>query len=52
MRVADLLDRRDLRLTLLAGTLRYRVERIERLTGRGLSSSADRVDFFLALRYC
>jgi sugar diacid utilization regulator len=30
-------------------TLRYRLSRIERLTGRGLHSMADRVDFYLAL---
>ncbi|HZN74245.1 MAG TPA: PucR family transcriptional regulator ligand-binding domain-containing protein [Micromonosporaceae bacterium] len=31
-------------------TLRYRIGRIEELTGRDLNSFADRVDFFLALR--
>jgi hypothetical protein len=31
-------------------TVRYRVSRIEALTGRDLSALADRVDFFLALR--
>ncbi|MFY1699947.1 MULTISPECIES: PucR family transcriptional regulator [unclassified Solwaraspora] len=31
-------------------TLRYRIHRIERLTGRNLSRFEDRVDFFLALR--
>ena len=31
-------------------TLRYRIGRIEELTNRDLSSMADRVDFFLALR--
>ncbi|MEV4564737.1 helix-turn-helix domain-containing protein [Nonomuraea sp. NPDC049419] len=31
-------------------TVRYRVRRIEELTGRDLSTMADRVDFFLALR--
>jgi hypothetical protein len=31
-------------------TLRYRIGRIEELTGRDLDSFADRVDFFLALR--
>jgi PucR C-terminal helix-turn-helix domain len=31
-------------------TVRYRISRIEALTGRGLSLLADRVDFFLALR--
>ncbi|TDD36661.1 PucR family transcriptional regulator [Nonomuraea terrae] len=31
-------------------TVRYRIRRIEELTGRDLSTMADRVDFFLALR--
>jgi hypothetical protein len=31
-------------------TVRYRISRIEELTGRNLSSLPDRVDFFLALR--
>ena len=31
-------------------TVRYRISRIEALTGRDLSLLADRVDFFLALR--
>ena len=31
-------------------TLRYRLQRIEQLTGRNLSRFEDRVDFFLALR--
>jgi DNA-binding PucR family transcriptional regulator len=31
-------------------TVRYRIRRIEELTGRDLSSLDDRVDFFLALR--
>jgi DNA-binding PucR family transcriptional regulator len=31
-------------------TVRYRIKRIEELTGRDLSSLADQVDFFLALR--
>jgi DNA-binding PucR family transcriptional regulator len=31
-------------------TVRYRIGRIEALTGRDLSALADRVDFFLALR--
>src|SRR6185503_1828521 len=31
-------------------TLRHRLSRIEQLTGRDLSTMADRVDFFLALR--
>lgn len=30
-------------------TLRYRLGRIERLTGRGLQATADRTDFYLAL---
>ncbi|MGC1210145.1 MAG: helix-turn-helix domain-containing protein [Micromonospora sp.] len=30
--------------------LRYRIVRIEQLTGRNLSRFEDRVDFFLALR--
>ncbi|UGQ40658.1 helix-turn-helix domain-containing protein [Rhodococcus aetherivorans] len=30
-------------------TLRYRLARIERLTGRGLHTTADRTDFYLAL---
>jgi DNA-binding PucR family transcriptional regulator len=33
-------------------TVRYRISRIEALTGRDLSALADRVDFFLALRSC
>ena len=33
-----------------ANTVRYRIGRIEALTGRDLSALADRVDFFLALR--
>ncbi len=32
-------------------TVRYRIGRIEALTGRDLSALPDRVDFFLALRY-
>jgi DNA-binding PucR family transcriptional regulator len=32
-------------------TVRYRIGRIEALTGRDLSALADRVDFFLALRF-
>jgi purine catabolism regulator len=31
-------------------TLRYRVRRIEELTGRSLDSARDRIDFWLALR--
>lgn len=31
-------------------TVRYRISRVESLTGRDLSALADRVDFFLALR--
>jgi DNA-binding PucR family transcriptional regulator len=31
-------------------TVRYRIGRIEELTGRDLSALPDRVDFFLALR--
>jgi DNA-binding PucR family transcriptional regulator len=31
-------------------TVRYRIRRIEDLTGRDLSSLDDQVDFFLALR--
>lgn len=31
-------------------TVRYRIRRVEELTGRDLSTMADRVDFFLALR--
>jgi DNA-binding PucR family transcriptional regulator len=31
-------------------TVRYRVQRVEELTGRDLSSFEDRVDVFLALR--
>lgn len=31
-------------------TLRYRMERVEQLTGRSLASMADRVDLYLALR--
>ncbi|MFI7640209.1 helix-turn-helix domain-containing protein [Nonomuraea sp. NPDC049400] len=30
--------------------VRYRIRRIEELTGRNLATMADRVDFFLALR--
>ncbi|MET7641101.1 PucR family transcriptional regulator ligand-binding domain-containing protein [Streptomyces sp. NPDC005438] len=38
------------RLHLHVNTLRYRISRVERLTGRDLSRLEDRVDFFLALR--
>ena len=38
-------------LHLHASTLRYRVQRIEALTGRDLGSMSDRVDLHLALRY-
>jgi sugar diacid utilization regulator len=38
------------RLHLHVNTLRYRIGRIEQLTGRNLSSFTDRVDLFLALR--
>ncbi|KQQ00001.1 MULTISPECIES: PucR family transcriptional regulator [unclassified Rathayibacter] len=38
-------------LHLHASTLRYRVQRIEALTGRDLASMTDRVDLHLALRY-
>jgi purine catabolism regulator len=31
-------------------TLRYRIRRVEELTGRSLSSARDRIDFWLALR--
>ncbi|NYI08340.1 PucR family transcriptional regulator ligand-binding domain-containing protein [Allostreptomyces psammosilenae] len=38
------------RLHVHVNTLRYRVSRIERLTGRDLARLEDKVDFFLALR--
>jgi DNA-binding PucR family transcriptional regulator len=38
------------RLHLHVNTVRYRIGRVEQLTGRDLSSLADRVDLFLALR--
>ncbi|RJL32538.1 PucR family transcriptional regulator [Bailinhaonella thermotolerans] len=38
------------RLHIHVNTLRYRVHRIEELTGRDLGTLADRVDLFLALR--
>ena len=31
-------------------TLRYRIRRVEQLTGRDLSSPRDRIEFWLALR--
>jgi DNA-binding PucR family transcriptional regulator len=37
------------RLHVHVNTLRYRIRRIEELTGRDLSSLPDQVDFFLAL---
>jgi DNA-binding PucR family transcriptional regulator len=38
------------RLHLHVNTVRYRIGRVEELTGRDLGTSADRVDVFLALR--
>jgi DNA-binding PucR family transcriptional regulator len=38
------------RLYVHVNTVRYRIGRVEELTGRNLSALADRVDFFLALR--
>ncbi|MFI6731541.1 PucR family transcriptional regulator [Nonomuraea sp. NPDC050451] len=38
------------RLHVHVNTVRYRIRRIEELTGRNLATMADRVDFFLALR--
>lgn len=38
------------RMYVHVNTVRYRISRIEALTGRNLSALADRVDFFLALR--
>ncbi|MEU8268381.1 PucR family transcriptional regulator ligand-binding domain-containing protein [Sphaerisporangium sp. NPDC049002] len=38
------------RLHVHVNTVRYRIRRVEELTGRDLSSMADRVDLFLALR--
>jgi hypothetical protein len=38
------------RLHVHVNTLRHRLERVEQLTGRDLSSMADRVDFYIALR--
>lgn len=38
------------RLHVHVNTLRYRIRRVEELTGRDLGALPDRVDFFLALR--
>ncbi|GAA0357298.1 PucR family transcriptional regulator ligand-binding domain-containing protein [Microbispora corallina] len=38
------------RLHVHVNTVRYRIKRVEELTGKDLSSMADRVDLFLALR--
>jgi len=38
------------RMYVHVNTVRYRIGRIEALTGRDLSALADQVDFFLALR--
>lgn len=38
------------RLHVHVNTVRYRVKRVEELTGKDLSTMADRVDFFLALK--
>ena len=38
------------RLYVHVNTVRYRISRVQALTGRDLSTLADRVDFFLALR--
>ncbi len=38
------------RMYVHVNTVRYRISRVESLTGRDLSALADRVDFFLALR--
>jgi DNA-binding PucR family transcriptional regulator len=38
------------RMYVHVNTVRYRINRVEALTGRDLSALADRVDFFLALR--
>jgi hypothetical protein len=38
------------RMHVHVNTVRYRIRRVEELTGRDLSSMADRVDFYLALR--
>jgi DNA-binding PucR family transcriptional regulator len=39
------------RMYVHVNTVRYRIGRIEALTGRDLSALPDRVDFFLALRH-
>ncbi|GAA0945951.1 hypothetical protein GCM10009560_61330 [Nonomuraea longicatena] len=38
------------RLHVHVNTVRYRIRRVEEITGRDLSTMADRVDFYLALR--
>ncbi|MEU8151514.1 helix-turn-helix domain-containing protein [Nonomuraea sp. NPDC048901] len=38
------------RMHVHVNTVRYRIKRVEELTGRDLSTMTDRVDFFLALR--
>ena len=38
------------RMYVHVNTVRYRIGRIEAITGRDLSALPDRVDFFLALR--
>ncbi|MFI6812454.1 PucR family transcriptional regulator [Nonomuraea sp. NPDC050328] len=38
------------RMHVHVNTVRYRIRRVEELTGRDLSAMADRVDFYLALR--
>ncbi len=43
-------NRSATRLHVHVNTLRYRIRRIEDLTGRDLGTLEDRVDFFLALR--
>lgn len=43
-------NRTATRLHVHVNTLRYRIRRIEALTGRDLGTLEDRVDFFLALR--
>ncbi|GAA3983721.1 hypothetical protein GCM10023085_77350 [Actinomadura viridis] len=43
-------NRTATRLHVHVNTLRYRIRRIEELTGRDLGTLEDRVDFFLALR--
>ncbi len=44
------LDRAIKHVYVHVNTVRYRIRRIEELTGRDLSSLDDQVDFFLALR--